>query len=360
MKLKLTYGTDTEPGPGGFFWPSSPSKRKELMSVRRNHPAIFESVYQGRPGRRQGAIFLEEDFVYYDAPKRLHMGISDPEVAEFCRNFYLIVAGWDTAMEATHESNHTVGIVAGFRACDKYHRGEDPLIYGECEPHLDVYLLDLVRKKLQFGDLAAEFRSFHRKWTPMRHVVEKKGSGIFLYQSMPAVGIHVEGVDTNASKRTRAVNGVEAGSTQGWFRQWRVRAPHKADWLPAFKTELKDFTGDDDADDDQVDAVVHLTNHAIETGNSMAIMSSEWSPENIDQLFGDQEGLPDPSLAYLPPRAELLSWIQLAPEFSADPFSECCANCTRQKDFFCAKQKRKVASLDLCEFFDDARAVAAI
>jgi predicted phage terminase large subunit-like protein len=359
MKLRIYYGVDPEPKGGGFYWPGSPAKRKELYSVKRNHPGAYESVYQCRPGKREGAIFLEQDMVYYQPPKRLSEGLANPEVAAFCAKFFAIAIGWDTAMEATHDSDHTVGVVGGLLPCNDYHRGEDPAIYGECEPHLDLYLLDLTRKKLQFGDLVKEFREMHRKWNPLRHVVEKKGSGIQLYQSMPAVGIDVEGVSANESKRTRAVAGTEAGSTQGWFRQWRIHLPINVDWVPGYKTELKDFTGDDDASDDQVDATVHLTNFVIQMGGSMAMISSDWSPDKVDQIIEDNERVPEPILSYLPPRAEMLFWIQTAPEYSNDPFFECCNNCTNNTNGFCRVQRRNVVALDFCEHFVDQRAAVA-
>lgn len=357
MKLRVPFGVDPDPVGGGFYWPGSQSKRSELLSVKRNRPAVYESVYQCRPGRREGAIFVESDIVYYEPPKRLAMGITDPEVAAFCAKFFAIVIGWDTALEATNEADHTVGIVGGLLPCDKYHRGEDPMIFGPCEPHLDLFLLDLVRKKLQFGDLVAEFRAMHQKWSPLRHVVEKKGSGTQIYQSLPQIGIDVEGVSANESKRVRAISGSEAGSTQGWFRQWRVRLPLKAEWVPAYKVELKDFTGDDDSSDDQVDATVHLTNHTIELGGSMAMMSSDWTPELVDNNLAEQAALPEVSASYLPARAEALSWIQMAPEHAGNPFSDICGMCAHNHHDFCAKHRRKVVAFDSCELFEDAHAV---
>lgn len=367
MKLKFPYGLDPEIlGGGGFYWPGSPAKRKEWLSVKRNHPMAAESVYQCRPGRREGAIFLESDLsFFYNAPKYLERGFADPETLAFLSRFQSIIAAWDTGFEATHESDHTVGIVGGLLPCDQYHRGEDPLLYGPCEPHLDVYLLWLTRKKLQWGDLVNEFRTVHQIWRPARHVVEKKGSGISLYQSMTAIDISVEGVASNASKRARAVSGVEAGSTQGWFREGRVRMPIGALWVPDYKKEMKDFTGDDDSADDQVDATVHLCNFAIQMGGSMAMMSSDWVPEQVDQIIHDQERLPEPNASYMPVGAEFLSWIQMAPEFSGDPFIECCHGCMNQKDMngvstgYCRVQKRSVASLDMCEHFVDQRAFVA-
>jgi predicted phage terminase large subunit-like protein len=353
IKLRVKYGHDPDPVGGAFYWPSSPAKRKELLSVKRNHPAAYESVYQCRPGQREGSIFLEEDFSYYVSPKRLELGVSEPEVQAFLQRFHSIVIAWDTAFESTADSDHTVGIAAGLMPCDKYHRGEDSVTFGPCEPHLDVYLLDLIRDKLDWGGLVSSFRQFNRKWAPLVNLVEKRGTGISLYQSMPAVGITVEGVQSNESKRARAVAGNEAGSVQGWFRQHRVLIPKEVSWALRYKTELKDFTGEDDADDDQVDASVHLVNYAIQQGGSFALISSDWTPERVDEIIKDQEEFQESRVAFMG-RVEMLNFIQLAPSMSENPFYGTCSMCVSNVGGYCKVQRRLVVSLDSCGQFTEA------
>lgn len=364
IRLRLEYGKDPDAvitaKSGAFYWPSSQSKRKELLSVKRNNPSVYESVYQCRPGQRQGSIFLESDFAYYQQPAGLNMGVANPEVSAWLQQFHMIVAAWDTAFEATSEADHTVGIMAGLLSCEKYHNGEDPVIYGPCEPHLDVYLLDLLREKLDWGNLVARFRSFNRKWNPVVNVVEKRGTGISLYQSMPAVGIAVEGVQVTEGKRARAVDGTEAGSVQGWYRQHRVRLPLDAEWTEAYRTEMKDFTGQDDSADDQVDTSVHLINYAIQIGTGIALMPSGWSPEGVDAEFKAADEYPDFSGTTVGQlrRAEMLAWITMAPSVHEDPFYYTCTNCSHNLSGYCEVQKRRVASLDSCGEFSEV--IAAV
>lgn len=359
VKLKISYGVDPDPVGGGFYWPASPSKRRELLTVKRNHPATYESTYQCRPGEREGSIFLERDFAYYSPPRGLSDGLANVEVIEFLSKFHTIIASWDTAFEATNEADHTVGIAAGLLPCERYHCGEDANVFGPCEPHLDVYLLDLTREKLAWGDLVSAIRRFHAKWRPSMHVVEKRGSGISLYQSLPQIGITVEGVMTTESKRARAVSGAEAGSVQGWFRQHRVLTPIGAPWLDTYKTEMKDFTGDDDSSDDQVDCTVHLVNYAIQTGGHMALMPSAWTP---DRLTPNEDALEDMSdLGLLSPRqtsrAAFMNWLNIIPQSSVNPFGDTCSACAHAPDGYCTVQRRKVAALDSCEHFFDANTV---
>ena len=357
-KLRISYGRDPAPSGGGFYWPESPSKRLELLSVKRNNPAVFESVYQCRPGQREGSIFLESDFAYYDPPKGLSDGVIRPEIAFWCSKFHALIGAWDTAFEATAESDHTVGLAAGLLPCDQYHCGEDPLVYGPCEPHLDIYILDLIREKLDWGDLVKTFRSFHRKWQPLLHVVEKRGTGISLYQSMNQINIAVEGVMTTEGKRARAVSGTEAGSVQGWFRQHRVLLPKDTPWVPQYKIELKDFTGEDDADDDQVDATVHLVNYAIQTGGGMAMISSEWTPERVNEIIDDQANSPDLAPQLVPANREMLAYIHMSPQFSNDPFEGMCHRCDQWEQGYCKEHKRQTVALDTCHLYLPRVAVA--
>ena len=352
---KVYYGEDAQAGAKGpaFYWAASDQKRRELALVKRSHPDIYESTYQCRPGTRIGSIFLEDDFLYYKAPAGLSLGIIDPDVRKFLSGFQAIVAAWDTAFEANSEANYTVGVVAGLLPCESYHRGEDSITFGECEPHMDVFILDLLREKLTWGDLPREFRRLHRKWNINTHVVEKRGAGISLYQSMPTIGIHVEGVDVKESKSVRAISGNEAGSTQGWFRQHRVRIPYGAKWVTPYKTELKDFTGDNSGFDDQVDATVHLVNYAIRLGSAAFLLPSAWTPETVDDIM---EVLPEDqysSNTTIQSRTiDILNWLQVAEDIDENPFAETCQFCINNSGGLCSIQRRIVSAFDNCIEFE--------
>lgn len=363
IKTKMYYGEDAEARgqgvgrPHAFFWPDSPTKRREMMTVKRNAPDVFQSTYQCRPGTRIGSIFVEDDFAYFEPPKNLASGVGDPETKVIIERSHMVVCGWDTAFEATSAANHTVCITGMLVPCEKYHRGEIADIYGECDPHFDVLILDVMREKLQWGDLVARFRMMHRKWLPSIHVIEKRANGINLYHSMQGIGINVEGVDAQESKRARAVEGTKAGSVQGWFRQHRVQFPLRAPWLRQFETELKDFTGDKGGTDDQVDALVHLVNYAIKLSQEMFLLPSDWqNVDDVDALMGIKDGMDvarESATDHQSQAIDMMNFILTAPFRGDNPADGFCISCTNQTKMFCSVQNRLVAALDACDEYDN-------
>ena len=105
-QIKVLYATNVSQHPLGFYWPSSDQKRSEVLAVKRNSPSDFESVYQCRPGQREGSIFLADDLnAFYEAPLGLSLGINSPDVAEFVKRCKgIIIQGWDTAFSTTNQS----------------------------------------------------------------------------------------------------------------------------------------------------------------------------------------------------------------------------------------------------------------
>lgn len=367
IQTKMYYGTDPQAvgkGRAAFFWSDSEAKRRELMQVKRNSPNTYQSTYQCRPGARTGSIFVADDFCYYEPPPNLVMGQNDLEVRRLLQKGHMVAGAWDTAFSATTVANHTVCVIGCFIPCNKYHRGESVEIYGECESHFDVLILDILREKLAWGDLAGRFRMMHRKWLPSIHLVEQKGAGISLYQSLQSVGIMVEGIDVTESKKTRAIEGTSAGSVQGWFKQHRVAFPKSppgiepVPWLHTLETEMKDFTGQKDASDDQVDAIVHLVNYAIRLSQNMPLLPSDWTIDRVDSLMGLEEGIVDVDMPSVPNHmmeaVETLNFIAMAPTFMDDPGKGLCVRCTHNLEGFCEIQRRRVIPFDSCyEYVDE-------
>ncbi len=330
---KSYYGVD--PLGQGFFWPDSEQKRREYFSVKLGSPATAQSVYQCRPGAREGTIFLDSDFHWYTPPPSLDIGISAPPVREFLNNGEFILQSWDTAFEAKSTADYSVGITAALRPCQSYHCNEDVSIYGECDLHYDVYILDVYRERLEWADLTKAARAFYQKWQPSLVVVEKKSSGIPLISSMQQIGINIEGVDANISKRSRALEGVGAGSVQGWFRLHRVLFPVGASWVDPLTTELKDFTGDDSGTDDQVDAIVHLVTWAIRAGGSTVML-----PSGSDTVPVSQESR-NPVNPF-----QGVAELEAA---SVNPFLHTCSHCIQYKHSYCSFNKMRVLAFDSCE-----------
>lgn len=362
VQLRVRYGFDTYSVKGvvtkeGFYWPSSPQKREEIQSVRRGSVDAFESTYQARPGQREGSIFLEADFAYYrfiDALKieDLIEGIVNKNVQKFVKNSSGIFQSWDTAFSETQNSAWSVCITAMFVACNKYHRNEDILSFGECEPHYDIYILDVYREKLDWGGLVKGFRSQFIKWQPELVLIEKRASGIALFQSMSKAGFTVRGVETTESKRARAVNGVGAGSAQSWFRLHRVLFPEEAPWLSTLKTEMKDFSGADDGVSDQVDAIVHLIRYGIVAGSGGAMLPTGWTPDRGTALEQADVLASMGALQEQKGQSFLLTLIGDLPNMSDDPFEGLCGRCVSyEKDGHCSVMGVKKAAIDSCMYY---------
>lgn len=376
LKLKLFYGEDPQAekyGGNAYAWPQSDHKRNEFYDVKRNRPNEAQSVYQCNPGQREGSLYLEKDFAYYRQPLggRLENGLHDPAVKAFCEQGHQIVIAWDTAVQVGDSSAYTVGVVGLLKPCTAWHRDEDTMLWGACDFHFDLLILDVFREKIDFGDLLGAFRQMNMKWSPHLNVVEQKQSGWQLLQTMEKIGINLKPVNAQVSKRARAVMSIGGANSQGWFRQHRVYFPSEEpdprsedrrpiSWMAPFKTELKDFTGDESATTDQVDALIHLLHYVMEQSSTAALMESNWSVETVDQHMGinvDFDPLNDlPSDNLL---RQIAVWNNDAVE-PFNPFGDTCSQCkfynaNRKEERFssthCHKHARLVTAFDSCDDF---------
>lgn len=349
--LKWPYAID--PKGEGFFWPDAQQKRDEAKQGRRNSPVQFESVYQAAPGNRAGVIFLAEDFCYYDPPKYLDAGVADPEVRDLLEKGAFVMQAWDTAFSATSDSDFTVCVTGFVVPCDRFHRNEDPLILGDCDQHYDIYIVDVWREKVAWAEVVPAIRMQFNKWKPRMVYIEKKAYGASAIEALETSGIPITPVMPIEGKRSRAIEGVGAGSVQGWFRQHRVKFPRRADWLEALETEMKDFTGERGARDDQVDAMVHLVGAAIRDGASIGYIPEGW--ETTEQI--DRHMLTDPGDT-ISPLFSVQDWTRESLEqhgLIIDPFDETCSRCVKYDaaNSLCKLQGRKFSAITpACEMFE--------
>lgn len=352
LKLKVHYGYDHLGVTTAFYWPGSNQKRGEVLSIKRTAPDTFESTYQGRPGQREGSIFLAKDFVFYIPPESLSEGIANENVKKFVQHGHMIVQAWDTAYDETKNSAWSVCITALLVPCDKYHRGEDPLTWGPCDVHFDVYILNVYREKVDIGDLVMEIRSQFNRWHPDIVIIENRASGISAIQALRNSDIPVHPVPAELGKRARAIQGVGAGSAQGWFRRHRVYLPTVASWKTVYITEMKDFSGADDGISDQVDATVHLLRYAIIAGAQTSIFPTAWTPERGTPL-DDSIMIDGGEAQRVNPNALLLTMLGELPNMDIDPFGGLCGRCNNFKGSWCAVHKMNKAAIDSCIYYTD-------
>lgn len=337
MHYKVPYAID--PKGQGFFWPAMPQKRKEFMAVKKGDPATFEATYQCNPGNRESGVFLDSDFRYVDEMPTLQQCLAEGAT---------IYQSWDTATGSSPKSDFSVCITAAFFPCEHYHHNEDRDLYGECDPHMDVYILDVYRENIEFAELFSAVKTQYQKWRPSTIVMEKKSSGISILQLARNIA-PIEEVNPGAEgKRARATNTVGTGtaSVQGWFRLGRVLFPRNAPWLEALTTELKDFSGDGSGKDDQVDALVYIVAAAIRLGGGGAMLPS--NAEALANSTGDNNFYPDDKNGLQTALGSVFSV-----ESVLDPFRMTCGKCKHlTQTNKCKFTGKSMINLDSCEKFD--------
>lgn len=155
------------------------------------------------------------------------------ELPEKDRHMQQIVQSWDTASKATELNDYSVGITA--------------MVQNEA-----IYILDVVRERLEFPALKKRIAAEKRKWKATKVLIEDKGSGTNLIQDLRNDGVFTVPIEPDGDKIVR----MSAGSA--CIEDGRVFLPRNAPWLDIFRGEILAFPNG--AHDDQVDALSQLIN----------------------------------------------------------------------------------------------------
>jgi predicted phage terminase large subunit-like protein len=179
----------------------------------------FSAQYQQAPVPLGGNLIKWSWFKFYNAPP-------DPRPGDS------LIVSWDTALSSNQLADFSVCVVL--------------LVRGET-----VYVLDVIRERLEYPDLKRAVLSNYRRWRQMVPVcsllIEKKGFGLSLIQDLRRENIHAIGVDPDGDKILRMAAQtapIEAGA---------VHLPSHAPWLDEFKKEVLSFPKG--RHDDQIDAL---------------------------------------------------------------------------------------------------------
>lgn len=173
----------------------------------------FSAQYQQRPAPLEGGLIQAKWFRRYD---------------QLSSSFEEIIQSWDTANKATELSD--------FSVCTTW---------GKLDKHL--YLLDVLRKRLNFPELKRTIREHARACRATVILIEDQGSGTQLIQDLIAEGVRgVTGYTTKGDKTMRfaaQTTLIESGL---------VLLPRNAPWLDDYIGELVTFPKG--KYDDQVDS----------------------------------------------------------------------------------------------------------
>ena len=204
---------------GAPLWPEAfPTATLEMIKNSVGS-RVWTSLYQQRPAPETGGIIKPMWFGRYkEQPFR----------------FDRIIQSWDTAKKVSE--------LHDFSVC---------CTFGEYDGKL--YLLDILRQRVEFPQLVRFAQSSAAKWRPHAILIEDAASGTSLIQalryetSLPVLPI-VAKLDKTIRAQAAAPT-VESG---------RVYVPEVAPWLVDFETELMAFPNANF--DDQVDAFCQYIN----------------------------------------------------------------------------------------------------
>lgn len=189
--------------------------------------AAFEAQYQQSPIPPGGHMFKREWLNHYPTL---------PEITDD----HTVFQSWDTASKTGLQNDWSVGTTWLYK---------DGM----------YYLMDVVRKKLNYPDLKARMLASAQTYNPWFVLIEDTGVGTGLIADLKSEGLDVIEVPATQSKEARAA--IQTPK----FESGRVWLPDSAPWLSELEAELLAFPAG--RHDDQVDSIVQaLAYEQVEKG----------------------------------------------------------------------------------------------
>jgi predicted phage terminase large subunit-like protein len=215
-----------DPDKAQSLWPER--YPMEWMIARRANSNEYGwwSLYQQEPRPRGASMFGE--------PSRF-----DLETWE-SRGFRIVMA-CDPAASAKTRADYSAVVVAAMRG------------YGD---NAETYVLDVHRWQVEIPELVDRLLGIQRTstWAKGAPILVEAVSGFKAVPQMlrrASPQLRIEEIKPEGDKFTRAQPLAAAWSAG------RVHVPREAPWVGDFLSEMRSFTGVNDAHDDQVDALVH-------------------------------------------------------------------------------------------------------
>ena len=184
----------------------------------------FAAQYQQQPASDKDALVRKEWFVQVPAAKWPSLNY-----------FTSIYMSWDTANNVGEANDYSVGILVGYR---NHH----------------YYVLDIVRKKMQFPELLKTIESYrYYERRKVKLIVEDAASGQAIIQALR------HGRTAVKSHKPLGDKFLRLSSVSGIIESGFVHVPERAPWLDEFFLEVTRFPNV--LHDDQVDALSQALNH---------------------------------------------------------------------------------------------------
>jgi predicted phage terminase large subunit-like protein len=199
----------------------------------------FAAQYQQAPVPIGGNLIKWSWFRFYDRPPVPQPGDR-------------LIVSWDTALSGSQLADYSACVVLLVRK-------------------VTVYVLDVVRARLEYPDLKRAVLEHHYRWrnvgcSSYALLIEKKGSGLSLIQDLQRQNIHPIGINPEGDKVMRMAAQtapIEAGA---------VHLPARAGWIDEFKKEILSFPMS--KHDDQIDAFSQALQRAFAPGPPQALFGT--------------------------------------------------------------------------------------
>lgn len=226
---------DMRTGPGQALWEDSPYGRKFMLRAQHTQPGyFFSAMYQQKPKTDGSGYFRREQFGEFMMQGRT---IFVPGRAPIDLGDCFVWAGVDLAASEEHKADFTVVVVVA----------ETPT--GEC------LILEVLRERLPPNAIPGLLQRAARLWPISFFAVEADGFQTAVvgvarrdYPGLPPIREVKHQGKGKLVRATRAI--VRAENRELWV-------PKECEWKRSFFNELEEFTGIDDAHDDQVDALAY-------------------------------------------------------------------------------------------------------
>ena len=233
---------------GNPLWPEFWSL-EELSALKEELPnAKWQAQYQQQPTSEEGAIVKREWWKVWEK--------DDPPRCDF------IIQSWDTAYETTNRSD--------FSACTTWG------VWTTEEGETNIILLDVYKSRLEFFQLKKKVLELHKEYEPDALIVEKKVSGISLYQELRRMGVPVsEFTPSKGNDKITRLNSVSDIIQSG-----RVWVPNTR-WAEELIDEIAAFPAGEH--DDLVDATT-LALARFRSGGFLRLPTDE--PDELQYFRG--------------------------------------------------------------------------
>lgn len=180
--------------PGEYMTSARGRTRIQWESIKvASGSRVWNALYQGRPSSADGNIWKRSWWRRYDAP----LWTKQPDGTMRLHGMDEVLASWDLTFKDTKGSDFVVGGVWARKGAD-------------------IYLLDVVRDRMNFVDTLAAFRRFTDRWPDAKaKLVEDKANGpaviASLRKEIPGI-IAVEPKDSKLARASAVAPFIESGN----------------------------------------------------------------------------------------------------------------------------------------------------